>query len=95
MGFRMKITAPQGKSNKYKIIELPYDGPDKDLQDGYIFLLNDYVGDGSIFHALRGPGFLTFKGGEGHYQFYQAGLESPGGEDTQLAARWGRCTKEQ
>ena len=42
--------------------------------------------------ALRGVD-LTLQGGEGNYEFYQASRESPGGEDTQVAVRWGRCTK--
>ena len=89
----MQITATGRKPDKYKINALPYDGPDRDLQEGGGVLENTYVGDGSTFHALEGPGFLTLQGGEGNYEFYQASRESPGGEDTQVAVRWGRCTK--
>jgi hypothetical protein len=91
IGFRMQITSTE--SDKYRIIGLPYDGPDRELQEGAGVLQSAYIGDGSVFRALEGPGFLTLKGGEGHYEFYQAGLESPGGEDTQVAVRWGRCNR--
>jgi hypothetical protein len=34
IGFRMQITATGRKPGKYKINALPYDGPDRDLQEG-------------------------------------------------------------
>src|SRR5688572_8795168 len=56
IGFRMEITSTDGKSDKYKIIGLPYDGPDRELQEGAGVLQSAYIGDGRVFRALEGPG---------------------------------------
>ena len=99
--FKIQITQPGKGAKSYRIVEIAYDGADRDgweWQDDNSVLHSVYVGDGSVFHALDGPAFLTigktaYGGASDALEFYHAGFELPGGEDTQLAVRWGRCSK--
>ena len=98
--FKMQITETGKGITKYQLVELPYDGNGRDRADWgdeYSVLHSIYVGDGNVFHAKDGPAFLAFgreppsRSGAADLEFYHAGFEYPGGEDTQLAVRWGRC----
>ncbi len=99
--FKMQVTQPRRGAKHHRVVEISYDGPDRDRaewQDENSVLHSAYVGDGRVFNAVKGPAFLTVgmsdHGGDGgSLQFYHAGFEVAGGEDTQLAVRWGRCSK--
>jgi hypothetical protein len=99
--FKVRITPNRNRANPFRIVEIGYDGSDRDpyeWQDENSVLHGSYVGNGGLFHAARGPAFLTlshadYPNSDGDLEFYHAGFEFPGGEDTQLAVRWGRCRK--
>lgn len=100
--FKIQITETGKGTRKYQAVELPYNGTGRDRADWgdeYSVLHSIYVGDGNQFEAKDGPAFLAFgreplsRAGAPDLEFYHAGFESPGGEDTQLAVRWGRCKK--
>lgn len=100
--FKMQIIRKGKGSKNYQLVELPYDGPGRDRADwgdDYSVLHSTYVGDGRLFRANDSPAFFVFgreplyRSGEPDLEFYHSGFESPGGEDTQLAVRWGRCKK--
>jgi hypothetical protein len=97
--FKMRITLEPKRPKHYHLIEIAYDGPDRDgaeWEDEHSVLHSRYVGDGSHFHAVDGPGFFDMAAGadqDGNQEFYHAGFEHPGGEDTNLSVRWGQCRK--
>ena len=93
--FRMQIKADRKAKNGFRLTELPYAGPDRDQgewQDENSVLHDTYLGDGKVFEAVGSPAFMTVAMSRaGDLEFYHAGFELPGGEDTQLAIRWGKC----
>ena len=99
--FKMQISPINLKEFQFRLVELPYDGEDRDQaewQDENSVLHSEYHGDGNSFAALEDQAFFSFgktdhKNSDGDYEFYHAGFESPGGEDTNLSIRWGRCKK--
>ena len=86
---------------RFRLLEIGYDGADRDAtqwQTENSILHAEYRGDGNSFAAIEDQAFLTFgktrhKNSDGDFEFYHAGFEYPGGEDTMLSARWGRCKK--
>lgn len=100
--FKMQIIRKGKGSKNYQMVERPYDGPGRDRADwgdDFSVLHSTYIGDGRLFRASDSPAFFVFgqeplyRSGEPELEFYHSGFESPGGEDTQLAVRWGRCKK--
>lgn len=97
--FKMRITKAPKKAKLYRLVEIAYDGPDRDQaewEDEHSVLHSRYVGDGGLFHATDGPDFFAMATGadpDGNQEFYHAGFEHPGGEDTNLSVRWGQCRK--
>jgi hypothetical protein len=97
--FKVRIRPEPKRPKLYRLIEIAYDGPDRDgaeWEDENSALHSRYVGDGSLFHAVDGPDFFAMARGadkDGNLEFYHAGFEHPGGEDTNLSARWGQCRK--
>lgn len=95
--FKMQITPTHNEPKQYQVVEIAHEGPARDMavwQDENSVLHSTYIGDGSVFHAVDGPAFLTLgRRNPGDLNFYHAGFEDPGGVDTQLAIRWGRCRR--
>lgn len=99
--FKMAISPIDDVKAQFRLIELPYDGADRDQavwQTENSVLHGEYRGDGNSFTASEDQAFFAFgkthqTDNDGDYEFYQAGFEYPGGEDTNLSARWGRCKK--
>ena len=99
--FKMRITPKPKGAKRYRLIEIAYDGSDRDTmetEDANSVLHSVYLGDGNVFNATDGPAFLTFgetgfPNSDGNFVFYHAGFEHPGGVDTNLAVRWGRCRR--
>ncbi|MES2001985.1 MAG: hypothetical protein V4444_06720 [Pseudomonadota bacterium] len=83
------------------MIEIAYEGPDRDRaewEDKNSVLHSAYFGNGTDFYAADRPAFMTlYRTRPGHSDgdiaFYHSGFEYPGGEDENLAVRWGRCRK--
>lgn len=97
--FKMRIAPEPERPKRYRLIEIAYNGPDRDdteWEDENSVLHSRYIGDGSLFHAIDGPDFFEMARGadqNGNQEFYHAGFEHPGGEDTNLSVRWGQCRK--
>ncbi len=99
--FKMQITPIDLKAFKFSLKELEYTGEDRDpgeWQDENSVLHGEYQGDGNSFVALEDQAFFSFgttrhKNSDGDFEFYHSGFEYPGGEDTNLSVRWGRCKK--
>ncbi len=99
--FKIQIKPNRNRAKPYRAIEVAYDGPDRDQaewEDANSVLHSVYLGNGEDFYAVDGPAFLslyrTYPGNpDGDIGFYHSGFESPGGEDTNLSVRWGRCRK--
>ena len=94
--FKIKIVSENDNS---LLMEIPYDGPDYDVVDygSPSSVLHDtYRGDGREFKSEDDQSFFSLfetihSNEDGDLAFYHAGWEYPGGEDTTLAVRWGRC----
>lgn len=99
--FKMQISPINLEQFQFRLIELPYDGGDRDKAEWHTehsVLHGEYRGDGNSFVASKDQAFFAFgktdhKNSDGNFEFYHAGFEYPGGEDTKLSARWGRCKK--
>ena len=95
--FKMQIVTDATGPTRFRAVELPYEGADRDRaewQDEKSVLHGIYVGTDGVFRPVNSTAFLTVKANQaGDLAFYHAGFELPGGEDTQLAIRWGRCKK--
>ena len=99
--FRMRISPIDHKKMHFSLVEIAYDGADRDDAEWHTdnsVLHGEYRGDGNSFTARKDQAFFAFgktrhKNGDGDYEFYHAGFEYPGGEDTKLSVRWGRCKK--
>ena len=97
--FRMRITQEDEGDYSYRMIEIPYDGDDRDPRTWHTensILHSAYLGNGIEFSAIEGQSFLSIHptvhdNSDGDISFYHAGFEYPGGEDTELSVRWGRC----
>ena len=97
--FKMRITPNNDTAKPFRVVEIPYEGADRDpyeWQDENSVLHDTYYGDEGTFRTVGLPAFLDLYGAnpghpDGDIEFYHAGYELPGGEDTQLAVRWGRC----
>lgn len=102
--FRIEISEREdGQSDKLSLVELTYDGPDRDpteWQTRNSVLHSPYVGRGSGFRSTdaEAEGFFVLgptvhSNADGDFAFYHSGFEWAGGEDTYLSIRWGRCKK--
>ena len=87
---------------RFRLLEIQYDGPDRDDSVWHTensVLHGEYRGDGNLFVAFKDQAFFSFgkatahKNSDGDFEFYHSGFEYPGGEDTKLSVRWGRCKK--
>ena len=84
-------------SSRYRVTEAPYAGRDRDPSEWDTpnsVLRAPYDGDGSAFTESEDQGFLTLGSLDpvtGGFWFYLAAYEYPGGEDTNLAVRFGHC----
>jgi hypothetical protein len=99
--FKVQISPNRNRAKPYRIVEIGYDGSDRDQaewEDENSVLHSRYLGNGNDFYAVDGPAFLTLYrtlpgNADGDIGFYHSGFEHPGGEDTNLSVRWGRCRK--
>ena len=99
--FKMQITPVNVKEFRFRLAELHYEGEDRDGAEWHTensVLHGEYQGDGNSFTASKDQAFFAFgktdhKNSDGDFEFYHAGFEYPGGEDTKLSTRWGRCKK--
>ena len=102
--FKIEISErDDGQSDKLSLVELPYDGPDRDpteWQTRNSVLHSSYVERGSGFQStdVEAEGFFVLgptvhSNADGDFAFYHSGFEWAGGEDTYLSIRWGRCKK--
>ena len=99
--FKMRITQEKDKKWEFRLVELPYEGADRDPTEWHTrnsVLHSPYVGNGERFSATEKDteGFFIFgrtvhTNDDGAYSFYHTGFEWPGGVDTNLSVRWGRC----
>jgi hypothetical protein len=97
--FMLRVDRDEINKSQYRMIELPYSGPDREIRDWHSsnsILHSPYFGDGYRFTAGQDQGFIHFfntmkerKGG--NMEIYHAGEAWAGGEDHVLLARWGRC----
>ena len=99
--FKIRISPINGQKMRFRMVEIQYDGADRDdaeWQTENSVLHSEYRGDGNSFVASKDKAFLSLgktlhKNSDGDFEFYHAGFEYPGGEDTKLSMRWGRCKK--
>lgn len=97
--FKMQIRPDRKRPKRYRLVEIAYDGADRDpyeWEDENSVLHGTYSGDGRRFRAVDSPAFFVMARSPneaGDFEFYHAGFEHPGGEETNLAVRWGRCRK--
>lgn len=97
--FKIRISADPTARDRFSLVETDYSGPARDSRDygtDQTVLHADYSGDGREFISEDDPSFFVFfetarKNEDGEWAFYHSGWEYPGGEDTTLAVRWGRC----
>ena len=97
--FKMRITREAEDKSQYRMIELPYTSPDRNVYEWHTensVLHSPYIGDGVEFAALEDQAFVSFhktihENEDGDMSFYHAGFAWAGGEDSRLLARWGRC----
>lgn len=93
--FRIEVARGPG----YVVTELPYDGPDASgavWQTDNAILHSAYIGDGWEFTAKEDQAFLRMHQSiePNTIWFWHSGFEYPGGVDTKLTVRWGRCIRE-
>lgn len=99
--FKMRITRNRSRTKPFRMVEIAYDGSDRDQaewEDENSVLHSAYLGNGTDFYAVDDPAFITLYRinpghADGNIAFYHSGFEHPGGEDENLAVRWGRCRK--
>ena len=97
--FKMRITPVPKRPKRFRLVEIAYDGADRDpyeWEDENSVLHSTYLGDGSRFHAVDSEAFFVMARSPdevGDFEFYHAGFEHPGGEETNLSVRWGKCRK--
>lgn len=103
--FKMRVSASRANGNlgaiKYTAIELKYDGPDRDTAEWHTansVLHSAYVGAGTggvvSLTAVEDQGFMRFAASSNKGNalwFYHSGFQYAGGEDVQLAVRYGTC----
>lgn len=92
-----------GGKSRLQLIELPYDGPDRDRYEWHTknsVIHTPYIGDGANFESTDAgeEGFFVLgptihSSADGDLAFYHSGFEWAGGEDTALSVRWGRCKR--
>lgn len=100
--FLIRIADSDNAAGAHSLVELPYGGPDLDQRDygtPFSVIHETYYGDGVEFAALQAPSYFSLfetvhGNADGDLAFYHLGFEYPGGEDTELAVRWGRCRRE-
>lgn len=102
--FRVSISADVGKGSALQLVELPYDGPDRDPYEWHTqnsVIHSVYVGDGTSFNAsdAEAKGFFELRptihsNSDGTLAFYHSGFAWAGGEDAVLSVRWGRCKRD-
>ncbi len=99
--FRMRITDDGDGTQRYRAFEIEYEGEDRDPRSWHTnnsILHSHYFGDRNLFYASDDPAFFALQptrhtNSDGDLSFYHAGFEYPGGVDTELTVRWGRCRK--
>lgn len=95
--FALRLSEPTGGDKRFLIIEIAYEGPDRDkreYQTPNALLHSKYVGDGRNFTAVEDQGFLRLIPiNDTRFEFYHSGFEYPGGEDADLSVRWGACER--
>lgn len=95
----MQITPDRKRPKRYRLVEIAYDGPDRDpyqWEDENSVLHSAYSGDGRRFRAVDSDAFFRMArrpNETGYFEFYHSGFEHPGGEETNLSVRWGQCRK--
>ncbi len=97
--FKLRVGRDEKNRSKYRMIELPYSGLDREPTDWHTdnsVLHSPYVGNGIEFSALQGQAFVSFhktvhESEDGDMSFYHSGFAWAGGEDSFLLTRWGRC----
>ena len=97
--FKLRVSREREDKSKYRMIELPYSGLDREPRDWHTdnsVLHSPYIGDGIEFSALQDQAFVRFhktvhKNETGDMSFYHSGFAWAGGEDSFLLTRWGRC----
>lgn len=99
--FKLRIARSGQFGDKFRLIEVPYNGDDRDLTDWHTtnsVLHGPYVGNGKSFlgtgdnaNAFFVLGPTIHSNDDGVLAFYHSGFEWAGGEDTKLSIRWGRC----
>lgn len=100
---RFPIAVSVTEEGDYRLVELPYDGPDRDQSEWHTemsVLHGEYRGDGERFRSTGEweQGFFVIhrtlhSNADGDLGFHHAGFEWAGGEDHSLSSRWGRCRK--
>lgn len=99
---RFKIGISAGQDRTLRLIELPYDGSDRDQTDWGTqnsVIHGTYSGtNGSFRSALDDPEAYFVLGAttvrphaDGNREFYHSGFAWAGGEDKVLSVRWGHC----
>jgi hypothetical protein len=80
--FKMRITPNRNHAKPYRLIEIAYEGSDRDqleLEDENSVLHSAYLGNGTDFYAVEGRAFLTLfrtrpGNSDGDIGFYHAGF---------------------
>jgi hypothetical protein len=94
--FAIRISPPTAKERRYRMVERPYSGRDRDRHVWHTpnaVLHSAYLSaDGEAFVAVEDQAFLQLSPvSSGSFHFYHAGFEYPGGVDANLSVRWGTC----
>ena len=99
--FKIRISLNKSTEHEFRLIELPYYHADRDPTEWHTsnsILHSTYIGNEGSFLSTEknAEAFFVFEktvhiSDDGAYQFYHAGFEWRGSEDTNLSARWGRC----
>lgn len=100
---RFPIAISVEDEGDYRLVELPYDGSDRDQTEWHTdmsVIHGKYRGDGRSFESTTAgqEGFFVIgrtvhANTDGDLGFYHSGFEWAGGEDISLSSRWGRCKK--
>lgn len=101
MRFLIRIEQRDGPVDDFALIELDYDGPDRDMRDygtPFSVIHETYRGSDGEFRGPQSPSYFSLyetahANEDGSFAFYQSGFQYPGGEDTELVVRWGRCRR--
>ena len=100
--FAIQVTrqSSTGRTAQFHVVEAPYSGPDRDRIEWHTqnsVLHSAYLGDGAELAASEEQAFLRFGSYNpftGRVWFYHAGIEYPGGEDTNLTVRHGTSARQ-